>query len=49
MVAQIEEAGFAGVTARSLIPGESFYAFIGTNPGGQRLQCGLFSGFNCDG
>ncbi len=33
MVAQLEEAGFVGVTARSLIPGESFYAFVGTNPG----------------
>jgi SAM-dependent methyltransferase len=36
MVAQIETAGFAGVTARRLIPGESFYAFVGTNPGGAR-------------
>jgi hypothetical protein len=33
MVAQMEEAGFVGVTARSLIPGQSFYAFVGTNRG----------------
>jgi SAM-dependent methyltransferase len=31
MVAQIEKAGFAGVTAKRLIPGESFYSFVGTN------------------
>jgi len=36
MVEQIEEAGFADNTARSLIPGESFYAFVGTNPGAER-------------
>ena len=33
LVAQLEEAGFSGVTARRLIPGESFYAFVGTNLG----------------
>jgi hypothetical protein len=31
MVAQMEQAGFVGVTAKSLIPGQSFYAFVGTN------------------
>lgn len=40
LIAQIEAAGFVGVTARSLIPGESFYAFARTNPerggGGER-------------
>jgi cyclopropane fatty-acyl-phospholipid synthase-like methyltransferase len=36
MVAQMEEAGFVGVTARSLIPGQSFYAFVGTNRGSER-------------
>jgi len=36
LVAQMGEAGFAGVTARRLVPGESFYAFVGTNPGGAR-------------
>lgn len=30
MVAQMEEAGFTGVKARSLIPTDSFYAFLGT-------------------
>jgi hypothetical protein len=34
LVAQLEAAGFSGVTARSLIPGESFYAFVGTNHAG---------------
>ncbi len=29
LVTQLETAGFTGVTARSLIPGESFYAFVG--------------------
>lgn len=29
MVAQMAQAGFADVTARSLIPGESFFAFVG--------------------
>src|SRR5262245_26711153 len=33
LVAQLEEAGFSVVTARSLIPGVSFYAFVGTNLG----------------
>ena len=33
LVAQLEAAGFAGVAAHSLIPGESFYAFAGTHPG----------------
>jgi len=33
LAAQLAAAGFAGVAARSLIPGESFYAFVGTNPG----------------
>ncbi len=33
MVGQIEEVGFVGVTAKSLIPGEGFYAFVGTNAG----------------
>ena len=36
MVAQMEKAAFAGVTARSLIPRESFYAFVGTNPSSER-------------
>lgn len=34
MVAQLGEAGFDGVSARGLVPGESFYAFTGTNPAG---------------
>jgi len=34
MVTQIKEAGFTSVAAKSLIPGESFQAFVGTNPGG---------------
>lgn len=33
MTYQTREAGFADVTARNLIPGESFYAILGTNPG----------------
>jgi SAM-dependent methyltransferase len=32
MVAQLTEAGFGEVAARSLVRGESFYAFTGTNP-----------------
>jgi 4-hydroxy-2,2'-bipyrrole-5-carbaldehyde O-methyltransferase len=32
MAAQLEEAGFVDIRRRSLIPGESFYSFIGTNP-----------------
>ena len=31
MAAQLEEAGFLDVTRRSLIPGESFYSFVGAN------------------
>ena len=33
MVGQMKDAGFNSVEAKSLIPGESFYAFWGTNPG----------------
>ena len=33
MVAQLGEAGFLAVTARSLIPGESFYSFVGAAGG----------------
>ena len=33
LLAQLEVAGFGSTTARSLIPGESFYAFVGMNPG----------------
>ena len=33
LVAPLEAAGFVGVAAHSLIPGESFYAFVGTHPG----------------
>jgi hypothetical protein len=33
LVAQLEAAGFSGVTARRLIPRASFYAFVGTNLG----------------
>jgi hypothetical protein len=29
MVAQMKEAGFADVKRRRLIPGESFYSFVG--------------------
>lgn len=29
MVAQMKEAGFAAVQRRRLIPGESFYSFVG--------------------
>ena len=29
MVAQMKEAGFADVKRRTLIPGESFYSFVG--------------------
>jgi hypothetical protein len=38
LVAQLAAAGFAGVAAHSLIPGESFYAFVATHrePGGGR-------------
>lgn len=32
MVAQMGEAGFAPVRAKRLIPGEAFYAFVGTSP-----------------
>lgn len=32
LIAQIEEAGFVNVTAKRMIPGESFYTFTGTNP-----------------
>jgi len=32
MVAQMEAAGFTQVTKRSLIPSDSFYAFVGTVP-----------------
>jgi SAM-dependent methyltransferase len=33
LAAQFEAAGFAGITAACPIPGESFYAFTGTNAG----------------
>jgi SAM-dependent methyltransferase len=33
LAAQLAAAGFVGVTTASLIPGESFYAFVGTHPG----------------
>lgn len=33
VAAQLEAAGFLDVTARRLMPTESFYAFVGTNPG----------------
>jgi len=32
MTAQLEQAGFCGIQQRKLIPGESFYAFIGVAP-----------------
>jgi SAM-dependent methyltransferase len=32
MVAQMEAAGFTAVTKKSLIPSDSFYAFVGTAP-----------------
>lgn len=37
MVTQLKAAGYVGVTATSLIPEESFYAFVGTNPDRGRL------------
>ena len=33
MAGQLEEAGFRQVTRRSLIPGESLHAFVGTTSG----------------
>jgi len=33
MVSQLREAGFAAVAARSLAPGDRFYAFLATAPG----------------
>jgi hypothetical protein len=33
MVAQLRETGFAAVAARSLAPGDRFYAFLATAPG----------------
>jgi len=33
LAGQMAAAGFVGVASTSLIPGESFYASIGTNPG----------------
>ena len=36
IVARTEEAGFVSVTARSVIPGESVHAFVGTNPNSGR-------------
>ena len=32
LVAQMTEAGFASVHSKSLIPGETFDAFVGMNP-----------------
>jgi SAM-dependent methyltransferase len=32
LIAQMQEAGFAPVRSKSLIPGESFHAFVGTSP-----------------
>ncbi len=32
LIAQMTEAGFAQVRSKSLIPGESFHAFVGTSP-----------------
>ena len=36
LLAQLADAGFADVTARSLIPGEQFRAFVGTNQPARR-------------
>lgn len=36
MADQMKEAGFADIAAKSLIPGQSFYAIVGTNPGVER-------------
>ena len=32
MTDQLRHAGFGGVTVTNLVPGEGFYAFVGTNP-----------------
>jgi SAM-dependent methyltransferase len=33
MAAQMVQAGYAGIAAKNLVPGQSFYAFLGSNPG----------------
>jgi SAM-dependent methyltransferase len=38
MEAQLQEAGFIEVTARSLIPGEGFYGFIGATHGTEGVE-----------
>ena len=38
MVGQMKEAGFNNVEAKCIIPGESFHAFVGTNPGEKLIR-----------